>query len=51
MDGGGTQAILVRVAEGRERGLERYIKEFCEDAYTYTGSKSCSKVLSPPEQP
>lgn len=46
MDGRGTQAILAGVAEGRERRLERDFKKLCENAYTYTGCKPRSEVLS-----
>lgn len=51
MDGGRTQAVSVRSAKGRERGLEGDFKELCEDTYTYSSRKPCSEIFPPPEQP
>lgn len=47
MDRGRAQAILDRVGEGGERGLEGDFEEFREDTYAYSGGEPCSEVLPP----
>jgi hypothetical protein len=50
MDGGGAQAVPARIAEGRERRLERNIEKLREDSHANAGCKPCSEVLPPPLQ-
>lgn len=51
MDRGRAQAILDRVGEGGERGLEGDFEEFREDTYAHSGGEPCSEVLPPTQQP
>lgn len=48
VDRGRAQAILDRIGEGGERGLEGDFEELREDAHAYSGGQPCSEVLPPP---